>query len=381
MLNDLTKLIKSVYGDKEVYPLHEPCIKGNEKKYVNDAIDSTFVSSVGAYVDDFEKKIASIAGTDHAVATVNGTAALQVALKLSGVESDTEVITQPLTFVATSNGIKYTGADPVFVDISEDTLGMSPRALKKFLDEHIELNEESLPINTLTNKKVTACVPMHTFGFPCEIEEIIEVCDSYNIPVVEDAAESLGSYKGGKHTGSFGQSGIFSFNGNKIVTAGGGGAIVTNDQELAKKAKHITTTAKVPGTRDYYHDMTGYNYRMPNLNAAFVCAQLEMLDEFIDFKRNLASKYSDFFISSGHHFFNEPENTGSNYWLNTVIAPNKKEREQALDHLNDNKILARPAWILMNELPMYKDCICGDLQTADELQGRIYNLPSGVNKG
>jgi perosamine synthetase len=368
--------IKSLYK-KDIVPLHEPVFVGNEEKYVLDTIRSSFVSSIGEYVNKVEEFLAGFTGSKYAIATVNGTSALHIALLLSGVKPNTEVITQPLTFVATCNAISYCGAYPTFVDVDNDTLGMSPESLESFLAKNCLVKDDGV-YNKLTNRKITAIVPVHTFGHPCKIDKIIEIANEYNIPVVEDAAEALGSLYKGKHTGTFGKFGIISFNGNKIVTAGGGGVILTSDEVLAKKAKHLTTTAKVPHKWEYYHDEIGFNYRMPNLNAALLLAQLENLEKFIKTKRDLAMQYKEFFEGLGIEFFSEPENAKSNYWLNTIFLKDKKERYEFLEFSHENGILCRPTWVLMNKLPLYKDCFSYELENAFEIEERLVNIPSGV---
>jgi len=368
--------IKGLYKE-EIVPLHEPIFVGNEEKYVLDTIRSSYVSSIGEYVDKVEKFMADFTGSKYAIATVNGTSALHIALLLSGVKENTEVITQPLTFVATCNAISYCGAYPTFVDVDNDTLGMSPESLESFLVENCLFKDDGV-YNKLTNRKITAIVPMHTFGHPCKIDKIIEIADRYNIPVVEDAAESLGSFYKGKHTGTFGKFGIISFNGNKIVTSGGGGVILTSDEVLAKKAKHLTTTAKVPHKWKYYHDEIGFNYRMPNLNAALLLAQLENLEKFLKIKRNLAMKYKEFFDWLGVEFFTEPEYATSNYWLNAIFLRDRKEKDEFLEFSHENGVLCRPAWVLMNKLPMYKNCFSYKLKNANKIEDKLVNIPSGV---
>jgi perosamine synthetase len=369
--------IRSVFNSKDFIPLHVPIFNGNEKKYLLDTIDSTFVSSVGAYVDKFELLMASIAQTNKAVAVVNGTAALQVALRLAGVKSNTEVITQALTFVATANAIAYNNAHPIFLDVDLDTMGLSPVAVQNFLEEFGELREDGC-YNKSTQRKITACVPMHTFGFPVHLDELMEVCNKWQIPIVEDAAESLGSTYKNKHTGSFGQLGVFSFNGNKIVTCGGGGAIVTNDTKLGEKGKYLTTTAKIPHPYEYIHDELGHNYRMPNLNAALACAQLEQLNTFLNNKRQLAKEYFTFFEKQGILFRTETPDTKANYWLMCVQLENKEERDQFLKSTNDNKVMTRPIWQLMFRLPMYAHCQKDEQKNALFLEDRIVNIPSSV---
>jgi len=377
MFENVINFIQDTYKTKEFIPLHEPRFIGNEKKYLNECIDSTFVSSVGKFVDEFEAKIANYTGAKYAVATSNGTSALHIALMLANVESDDEVITQPLTFVATCNAISYCGAKPLFIDVDKDTMGLSPSALKEFLDKNTLIKNQQC-INNKTGQVIKACIPMHTFGHPCRIDEIKEICDKYHVFLIEDAAESVGSTYKDKHTGTFGQVGVMSFNGNKIITAGGGGCIVTNDKALAKKAKHLTTTAKVPHKWDFNHDMVGYNYRMPNLNAALLVAQLENLDNFINSKRKLANKYETFFNSADYVFIKEPMESKSNYWLNSVLLKNKQQRDEFLNETNLQNVMTRPIWTLMNKLPMFEHAQCGDLTNSEWLEDRIVNIPSSV---
>ncbi|SFV68546.1 Bacillosamine/Legionaminic acid biosynthesis aminotransferase PglE; 4-keto-6-deoxy-N-Acetyl-D-hexosaminyl-(Lipid carrier) aminotransferase [hydrothermal vent metagenome] len=370
--------IQELYQTKEFLPLHEPRFIGNEKKYVNETIDSTFVSSVGKYVTEFEAMVAKFAGTQYAVATSNGTSALHIGLKLVGVDENCEVITQPLTFIATANAISYCNAQPIFIDVDRETLGLSPIKLKEFLEEFATLDANGNCINRSTNKIIKACVPMHTFGHPCKIDEIVAICNSYNIAVVEDAAESLGSYYKGKHTGSFGKVGIFSFNGNKIITTGGGGMLVTDDEAVAKEAKHITTTAKVPHPYEYIHDEIGYNYRLTNLAAALGVAQMENLEFFIEKQRDLAQKYDEFFKDSDIEFIKEPKDSQSNYWLNAVILKDKEERDVFLKYTNENGIMTRSIWRLMNKLDMFKNVQSGNLENAQWLEDRVVNISSSV---
>lgn len=369
--------IKNQFGNKQFIPLHEPRFLGNEKKYVVDTIDSTFVSSVGPYVDKFELMMSSITGTKKAIAIVNATSALQVALRLAGVNKDDEVITQALTFIATINAIIYNGASPVFIDVDIDTMGLSPSAVEAFLEEFGELRE-GICYNKKTNKKIAACMPMHTFGFPIHLNELLKVCSKWNIPIVEDTAEALGSEYYSKPIGSFGKLGVFSFNGNKVVTSGGGGAIVTNDIELGIKAKHLTTTAKIPHPYEYAHDQLGYNFRMPNLNAALACAQLEQLNGFLENKRLLAEEYAEFFNKQGIYFRQELPFTKANYWLMCVELGNKAERDQFLKSTNDAKVMTRPIWQLMFRSPMYAHCQKDEQKNAMFLEDRIVNIPSSV---
>ena len=376
MLEVIT-FIKKLFGDQDFTPLHAPVFQGNEKKYLNECIDSSFVSSVGKFVDQFEANFASYVGSKYAVATVNGTAALHIALKLAGVEREDEVLTQPLTFIATANAISYCGAEPIFVDVDRETLGLSPHFVKEFLEEHAYL-EAGKCINKNTGRRIKACVPMHTFGHPCRIEEIKAICDSWNIVLVEDSAESLGSYYKGKHTGTFGTFGIFSFNGNKVVTSGGGGVIVTDDEALAKLAKHITTTAKKPHPYEFNHDQVGYNYRMPNINAALLVAQLEQIEGFLKSKRELASIYKDYFYTKNIKWLEEPKDCRSNYWLQALVLNTPEERDLFLKESNSMGLMTRPIWKLMNELDMFKHCQSTSLINSKWLEERVVNIPSSV---
>lgn len=372
--------VKGKFPNQDFIPLHEPRFEGNERKYVLDAIDSTFVSSVGEYVNEFERSMAEIVGTKYAVAIVNGTSALHISLILSDVKANDDVLTQSLTFIATANAISYIGAKPVFIDVDLDTLGMSPEKLETFLNSFAELRADGFTYNKLSGRRIKACVPMHTFGLPARIDDLVEICNKWNITVVEDSAESIGSYYKGKHTGSFGLLGTFSFNGNKTITCGGGGAVVTNDANIAKMAKHLTTQAKVPHKWEFAHDFIGYNYRMPNLNAALMCAQLEQLSSFVSKKRKLASDYSAFFQSIGIPFVSEIEGAQSNYWLNAILLNDRVERDQFLQYVNDNGVMSRPAWTLMSKLPMFIHCQSDGLENSHWLEDRIVNIPSSVVK-
>ncbi len=377
---DLFKVIyfiKGNYPEKEFVALHEPTFNGNEKKYLTETIDSTFVSSVGIYVDKFEDTIANISKTKKAVAVVNGTAAIQVALRMAGVKAGDEVLTQALTFIATANAILYNGAAPIFLDVDLDTMGLSPVSIESFLEEYGELREEGC-FNKKTGNRISACLPMHTFGFPVHLDELLRVCKKWSIPLVEDAAESIGSEYKGKPTGSFGLIGAFSFNGNKIVTSGGGGAIVTNDEALGIMAKHLTTTAKVPHPYEYAHDQLGYNFRMPNLNAALACAQLEQLNGFLENKRSLAADYEVFFKEQGIQFRKELPGTRSNYWLMCVELADQKERDLFLKTTNEAKVMTRPIWQLIFRAPMYEKFQRDQQLNAKFLEERIVNIPSSV---
>ena len=376
MYKEVLGFIRKVFGEAEEFiPLHSPYFGGNEKKYVADTIDSTFVSSVGAYVNRFEEMMCEITGAKYAIATSNGTLALHLALVTAGVKHGDEVITQPLTFVATANAISHANGTPVFVDVDRDTMGMSPAALRSFLEQNAE-KKSGVAINRNTGKKIAACVPMHTFGFPCRIDEIAAVCNEWNIALIEDAAESLGSSYKGQHTGTFGLMGTFSFNGNKTVTCGGGGALVTNDKELADKARHLSTTAKVPHPYEFVHDSVGYNYRMPNLNAALACAQLEQLQEILNNKRELAEIYDGYFAGSNISFVKEIEHATANFWLNTVVLESKEARDGFLKESNGSKVMTRPIWQLMNKLEMYKHCQADGLENSLWLEDRVVNIPS-----
>lgn len=373
----VVQFIKQTFDTDQFIPLHEPRFIGHEKAYLNECIDSTFVSSVGKFVDRFEAEFAHTVGAKYAIATVNGTAALHISLILAGVKRDDEVITQPLTFIATTNAISYIGASPVFVDVDFDTMGLSPQSLKEFLKSNCEIRDSKC-INKTTGKTIKACVPMHTFGHPCRIDEIKSICDEWHIALVEDAAESLGSYYKEKHTGTFGCVGAFSFNGNKIITSGGGGVIVTDDESLAKRAKHITTTAKISHKWEYVHDEIAYNYRLPNLNAALLCAQLENLEKFLINKQELASIYERFFSDTTIAFIKEPQNAHSNYWLQSILLENKAQRDEFLTYTNENGVMTRPIWTLMTKLDMFKQCQHADLSNALFLEDRIVNIPSSV---
>lgn len=377
MYNDIKSFIRSIYGEGFI-PLHAPLFNGNEKKYLLDCIDSTFVSSVGKYVDKMEEMLCDYTKSKYAIATVNGTAALHTALVLADVKSGDEVLTQALTFVATANAIKYQNANPVFIDSSEDNLGLCPKTLKKFLDENAELRSDGYSYNKLTGNRIKACVPMHVFGHPVDLDPIIEICEKFNIVLIEDAAESLGSYYKNKHTGTIARIGILSFNGNKVITSGGGGAILVQDEALAKRAKHITTTGKVPHRWEFDHDCLAFNYRMPNINAALLCAQIEELDNFIQNKRKTAESYIECFEKSEFKFIKEPSNSKSNYWLNAIQCKNLVERDEVLTELNDAGLMARPIWKLMTDLELYSNCQRTKMDNARKYANTIINIPSSV---
>jgi aminotransferase in exopolysaccharide biosynthesis len=369
MFDALIRFIREQYRRDDLIPLHAPVFAGHERDYVIDTINSTFVSSVGAYVDRFERDMAAYTGSPRAVAAVNGTAALHVALQLAGVRPGDLVITQSLTFIATCNAITYCSAEPVFVDVDRRTLGLSPTALEAWLTCSAQIDDDGLCRAKVDGKVIRACVPMHTFGHPMELDELIEVCTRWGIALVEDAAESLGSFYKGRHTGTFGQLGVLSFNGNKIITTGGGGMILAGEA-LGARAKHLTTTAKQPHAHEYVHDEVGYNYRLPNLNAALGCAQLEQLERFIANKRELAARYAEHLKGSDLQFVLEPAGCRSNYWLNTVICDSREQRDALLKATNDSGVMTRPI--------IYSHCRRGELANAEWLEARVVNLPSSV---
>lgn len=370
--------IKEVFGNQDFIPLAVPVFAGNEKKYLEECIDTTFVSSVGNFVDRFEKDMAEYASCEKAVVCVSGTNALHMSMMLVGVKRDDEVLTQALTFIATCNAISYIGAHPIFIDVDKSTMGLSPDALKEWLVKNAEVKNGQC-YNKKTGRRVKACVPMHTFGHPVRIEEIVNLCKEYHIELVEDAAESIGSLYKGKHTGTSGKVGAISFNGNKTITTGGGGIMLFNDEELAAQAKHLTTQAKIPHRWEFRHDQVGYNYRMPNINAALGCAQLENLDKFIASKRQLALEYAEYFKNVDDiQFFTEAEGSFSNYWLQTVILKDKAAQQEFLQQTNDNGVMTRPIWELMNRLPMFEHCENDGLKNTIWFADRVVNIPSSV---
>lgn len=377
MFNALVQFIREQYRSDDFIPLHAPVFAGHERDYVVETIESTFVSSVGAFVDRFEQDMAAYTGSPRAIATVNGTAALHIALKLAGVLPGELVVTQPLTFVATCNAIAYCSAEPLFIDVDRHTLGLSSTALEAWLTEHAEVGDDGLCRTRTDGKVIRACVPMHTFGHPADLDGLVNICDRWQIVLVEDAAESLGSFYKGRHTGTFGALGTLSFNGNKIITTGGGGMILANEA-LGAHAKHLTTTAKKPHPYEYVHDEVGYNYRLPNLNAALGCAQLEQLEGFIANKRELAARYAEHFQGRDLKFLTEPAGCRSNYWLNAVICEGHEQRDALLKATNDRGVMTRPIWALMNHLPIYAHCRKGELSNAEWLEARVVNLPSSV---
>ena len=389
--------IHDLYGGGDFIPLAVPVFIGNEKKYLEECIDTTFVSSVGKFVDRFEEDMAKYTGAKRAVVCVSGTNALHMSLLLVGVKRDDEVLTQALTFIATCNALSYIGAHPVFLDVDRSTMGLSPDAMKDWLQKNAEvrkntrLNEldknhdfgfhedELACYNKNTGRRIKACVPMHTFGHPVHLDELVEVLKEYHIELVEDAAESIGSLYKGKHTGTFGKVGALSFNGNKTITTGGGGMMLFNDEELGAYAKHITTQAKIPHRWEFRHDHIGYNYRMPNINAALGCAQLEHIEEYVASKRETAKAYEEFFKDIPEiEFFTEPQDTRSNYWLNVIILKDKEAQLNFLEYTNDNGVMTRPIWELMNRLPMFENCENDGLKNTIWFADRVVNIPSSV---
>ncbi len=378
MFSDIVSFIHSLFGTDEFVPLHAPLFIGNEKKYLAECIDTTFVSSVGKFVDRFEELVACYTGSKRAVVCVSGTNALHMGMLLVGVERDDEVLTQALTFIATCNAISYIGAHPVFLDVDRDTLGLSPLAVKRWLSGHAEVRNGQC-YNKKTGRRIKACVPMHTFGHPMKIDELSAVCNEYHIELVEDAAESIGSFYKGRHTGTFGRVGAISFNGNKTITTGGGGMLLFQDEELGRLAKHLTTQAKVPHRWAFVHDHIGYNYRMPNINAALGCAQMENLDRYVSNKRETAERYREFFSHIPDvEFVVEPANSRSNYWLNAVLLKDRRAQQSFLEYTNDHGVMTRPVWELMNRLEMFRGCETDGLENTVWLEERIVNIPSSV---
>lgn len=378
MYNNFVQYVREIYNTNDFIPLHAPHFSGNEKKYLEECIDTTFVSSVGKFVDRFEEMVRTYTNTKRAVVCVNGTNALHLALLLVGVEREDEVLTQALTFIATANAISYSGAVPVFIDVDKDTMGLSPDKIKDWLVKNTEMRS-GVCYNKRTKRRVKACIPMHTFGHPVKIDQLASICKEYNIELVEDAAESLGSFYKSQHTGTFGKIGILSFNGNKTITTGGGGMLLFQDEKLGDYAKHITTQAKVPHQWEFVHDHIGYNYRMPNINAALGCAQMENLDNILKNKRETAEKYKEYFKTSEDiTFFEAPENSEANYWLNAILLKNRDARDAFLEYTNKNGVMTRPIWMLMNKLHMFKDCETDDLANTIWFEERVVNIPSSV---
>jgi aminotransferase in exopolysaccharide biosynthesis len=376
MIKELIKFVRDTYQTNDFIPLHAPTFAGNEKVYVLDTIESTFVSSVGKYVESFEKHIETYTGTAKAVATVNGTAALHTALYMAGVKTGDLVITQALTFVATCNALYHMGAEPIFVDVSKVSLGLSPLATDEYLVNNAVLNADGDCIHNQTGQRIKAVVPMHTFGHPVELDELMVVCLKWNLVLVEDAAESLGSFYKGKHTGTLGDFAALSFNGNKVITTGGGGMVLCKKFEDGVHTRHVTTTAKVPHPYEFHHDEPGFNYRLPNLNAALGCAQMEMLPTFLKQKKELAGQYKALFSGSAFQFVVEPEYAQSNYWLNAIICPDSESRNLLLKETNEQGVMTRPIWQLMHRLPMFQNALRGDLSVSEWLETHLINIPS-----
>lgn len=377
MYKKFVQYVQELYKSEDFIPLHAPYFAGNEKKYLEECIDTTFVSSVGQFVDRFEQMMEDYTGAARAVVCVNGTNALHLSLELVGVKAGDEVITQALTFIATANAISYANAIPVFLDVDKDTLGLSPEAVKNWLKDNSEIRNGEC-FNKKTGRRIKACVPMHTFGHPVHLDELICVCNQYHIELVEDAAESLGSFYKGKHTGTFGEIGILSFNGNKTITTGGGGMLLFQDKDMGDYAKHLSTQAKVPHKWEFVHDHVGYNYRMPNINAALGCAQMEKIDEILKNKRETAHLYEEYCAKNGLQLVKEPKDCSSNYWLNAIILDSREQREEFLEYTSSNKVMTRPIWALMNKLEMFKSCQTDSLINTQWLEDRVVNIPSSV---
>ena len=377
-INEFVEFVQEIYRTKEFIPLHAPRFGDKERNYVLDTLDSTYVSTIGEYVDEFERRLSEYTGAKYVVATINGTAALHAALMVCGIQPEDEVITSPLTFIATCNAVHYCGAQPLFVDVEWDTLGLSPESLAIFLGDHAEIRDDDLCWNKKTGRIIRACLPIHNLGHPARVKEIDEICKKYNIVVIEDAAESLGSFTSSIHTGRTGQIGTLSFNGNKIITTGGGGALITDDRDLARRAKHLTTTAKQPHPWLFLHDQVGYNYRLPNINAALGCAQMEQLPTFVNKKRKLAHQYRNWFAERDQEFVSEPSGAASNYWLNSIVLANTDERDEFLTFTNSRNVMTRAMWTPMHTLPMYRGCYRTDLSNTEAIEKRLVNIPSSV---
>ena len=375
MFDYLAKFIQDKYRTNSFIPLHEPRFIGKEKEFVSQTIDSTFVSSVGQYVNQFEEDIAKYTGSKQAIGIVNGTSALHLSMLMAGVKPGDYVITQALTFVATCNAIHYCQAEPILIDVDKKTLGLSPIALEAWLEENAFVDTDQVCKLKNSKRAIKACIPMHTFGHPVEIDTLATICNVWKLAMIEDAAESLGSLFKDTHTGPFGLMGTLSFNGNKIITTGGGGAILCNE-ELYLKGKHLSTTAKKPNDIHFVHDEVGFNYRLPNINAALGCAQLESINLFVTQKRQLAEEYAQLLKNSNLEFFKEPKNCRSNYWLNTIICHDESQRNELLNYMNTREIMTRPVWTPMNKLPMFKNSLSDSLQNTLWLEERIVNIPS-----
>lgn len=379
MFTTFVNKAKEIYGP-EFIPMHRPVFEGNEIKYLTECVESNFVSSMGSFVNRFESDVANVSGSTFAIATVNGTSALHIAMLVAGVQSGDEVISQALTFVATCNAISYLGASPLFIDVDRDTMGMSPSALRHFL-EHNTFMEGGCLFNKTSKRRIKACVPMHTYGIPCRIKEIQAICKEWDIVLIEDAAESLGSYAGGKHTGSIGMLGVYSFNGNKVITTGGGGMVVTDDEELASQVRHLTTTAKIPHPTEFVHNKIGYNYRLPGLCAALGVAQMERLEEFLVVKEKIAQQWRVLFSEFNLELNGALCGDKSNNWFNSVTMASKKDRDEFLQYSNDRGVMTRPLWELMSNLEMFKNSENDGLANSKWLLDRVVAVSSSVPNG
>jgi len=380
MNKSLINFIHNLYETDEFIPLHEPQFEGNEKKYVTDAIDSTYVSSSGYYVNKFEEDISVLTSCTKAVSLVNGTAALSLAMYMSNIRTGDLVITQPLTFIATCNAIHHLGASPIFIDISLDSLGLDPAAVLEFLEAHACIDDDGNCVFKESGQKIKAIVPMHTFGHPVDLDQFTKICEDWNLILIEDAAESLGSLYKGKHTGSFGRFGALSFNGNKTITTGGGGMLLCSKSFEGERAKNLSTTAKLPHPYEFFHDEAGFNMRMPNLNAALGCAQLESLEKFLIAKKIIANSYREFFADTEATFISQPEYAESNYWLNAILCADETSKNELLEYSNNQGVNMRPIWKLMYKLPMFSHAIMGEMGNAEKIESLLVNLPSSPKK-
>ena len=385
MINDFIQLVREIYQTDEFIPLHAPIFSELDKQFVVDAIDSTFVSSVSEYVGKFEQSISDLTGAKHVVPVVNGTSGIHLALHVLGVDESCEVLTQSLTFVGTCNAIAYTGAQPVFIDVDLQTMGFSTQALAEFLQENAEIQEvngKQQAINKLTGKRIAACVPMHTFGHPVNMVVLKAICQQWRIAIVEDAAEALGSFIENdtvrQHCGTLGDMGVLSFNGNKVITTGGGGAVLTNNGQLAERLRHLSTTAKTPHAWEYHHDEMGFNYRMPGINAALGCAQMEQLNKFLSDKLSIAEQYRSWAKDRSVSFIDAQEHTKPNFWLNALLLDDKEQREQFLQETNDNGVMTRPVWQPMHLLPAFESAPRSILDNTMQLTNRLVNVPSSA---
>ena len=376
MIESLISFIRDIYQSDGDIPLHSPSFKGNEKKYLLNAVNTTFVSSIGAYVDMFEQHLCAFTGAKKAIATINGTCALHASLHCAGVKRGDHVITQSLTFFGTCSALLTLGAVPIFVDVDRCSMGLSPDALEEWLHANADIDSSGICRLTVNRKRVAAVIPMHTFGHAVRLEELEKICKVWGLTLIEDAAESIGSYYKGKHLGTFGHFGVLSFNGNKTITTGGGGAVLCSDLLEGQRLKHVTTTAKVSHEFEFVHDELGFNYRLPNLNAAVGCAQMESLDSKLKDKRFLAEEYEKFFSNTPFVFFKEPSYARSNYWLNTVICESKQTRNRVLEQTNAVGIKTRPIWRPMHKLEIFSDSIHGPMENTDFFADRAVNLPS-----